>query len=159
MEQKPKLEFQVNTPTKIKLQTESKEGQSRYGNYHLYNIVNGDGTTEYSLFAADELHEQLKKFKKADELQITKLAASRGNKIVVTWEVKKLNENIPAETTVTNITNELTSQDDFYYTIMEKSFDDALRIQNKFNGMANVNQLAVTIFISRLKHNNSFVGA
>jgi len=156
MEQKPKLEFLVNTPTRIRLQNDkSKDGSSQYGAYHLYNIVNGDGSTEYSLFAADELHNQLKKFKRDDELQITKLAASRGSKIVVTWEVKKLNENVPAETTGTNITN---PNEEFFYTAMEKSFEDALKIQNRFNGMANVNQIAITLFIQRTKGNHLSAG-
>jgi len=155
MEQKPKIEFQVNTPTRIKLQNEkSKEGSSRIGAYHLYNIVNGDGTTEYSLFAVDELHEQLKKFKKDDELQITKLAASRGSKIVVTWEVKKLNENVPAETTVTSQTN---PEDEFYYSAMEKSFEEAARLQQKYNGV-NISQVGISLFIQRLSRNNHALG-
>ena len=160
MEQKPKLELPVNVPTQIRLLNDKCiEGSAQYGVYHLYNIVNGDKTTEYSLFAQDELHKQLKLFKKNDELLVTKLAASRDGKIVVTWEVKKIGGNeVAQQPKVTEVTNENNSQDDFYYSVMEKSFEDALRIQNKFNGMANVNQLAVTIYISRLKQNNSFAG-
>jgi hypothetical protein len=36
---------------------------------------------------------------------------------------------------------------------MLQSFADAIRVQEKFNGMANVNQLAVTMFIQRTKGN------
>jgi len=152
------MELEVNKPTRIKILKECVEGTSKFGTYHLYNILNGDGQTEYSLFAADELHKQLKLFKKNDELLVTKLAASRDGKIVVTWEVKKIGGNeVAAKPTVTEVTNENNSQDDFYYSVMEKSFEDALRIQNKYNG-ANLNQIAVTIYISRLKQNNSFTG-
>jgi len=154
MEQKPKLELPVNVPTQIRLLNDKCiEGSSQYGVYHLYNIVNGDGTTEYSLFAQDELHKQLKLFKKNDKLLVTKLAASRDGKIVVSWEVKKI-----AEPVVDKPKDDLISQHDYFYNEMEKSFDDALRIQNKFNGMCDVNRIALTLFISRSKLNSNLIG-
>jgi len=125
------MELEVNKPTRIKLLfNDCVEGSSKYGKYYLYAIQNGDGASEYSLFAADELHKQLKLFKKDDELMVTKLAASRGNKIVVSWDVQKLEK--PMED------NPPTPNEDVFYTAMEKSFDEALRLQNRFNGMANV---------------------
>jgi len=154
------MELQVNQPTKIKLLFDDcVEGSSKFGKYFLYAVQNGDGSTEYSLFAADGLHEQLKKFKKDDELLVTKLAAQRGNKLVVTWDVEKLNKtNSVVKTEEVGITNEPTPGEDYFYSIMEKSFDDALRIQNKFNGMANVNQIAITIFIQRSRGNHTYAG-
>ncbi|MCX6170946.1 MAG: hypothetical protein NTX65_16550 [Ignavibacteriales bacterium] len=156
--ERQKMELEVNKPTKIKLLfNDCIEGSTpKFGKYYLYAVQNGNGSSEYSLFAADQLHEELKKFKKDDELLVTKLAANRNGKLVVTYEVKKMNEAV--EPVVTNQTNLTSSSDDFYYNMMEKSFEEALRIQNRFNGMANVNQLAVTIFISRLKQNHSFAG-
>jgi hypothetical protein len=148
--ERPKMELEVNKPTRIKLLfNDCVEGSSKYGKYYLYAIQNGDGASEYSLFAADELHKQLKLFKKDDELMVTKLAASRGNKIVVSWDVQKLEK--PMED------NPPTPNEDVFYTAMEKSFDEALRLQNRFNGMANVNQIAITLFIQRTKgmHNLS----
>ncbi|MBX3006962.1 MAG: hypothetical protein KF816_02940 [Melioribacteraceae bacterium] len=148
--ERPKMELEVNKPTRIKLLfNDCVEGSSKYGKYYLYAIQNGDGASEYSLFAADELHKQLKLFKKDDELMVTKLAASRGNKIVVTWDVQKLEK--PMED------NSPTPNEDVFYTAMEKSFNEALRLQNRFNGMANVNQIAITLFIQRTKgmHNLS----
>jgi hypothetical protein len=145
------MELEVNKPTRIKLLfNDCVEGSSKYGKYYLYAIQNGDGASEYSLFAADELHKQLKQFKKDDELLVTKLAASRGNKIVVTWDVQKMEK--PMED------NPPTSNEDVFYTAMEKSFDEALRIQNRFNGMANVNQIAITLFIQRTKGMHNFSG-
>ena len=122
MEQRPKMELEVNKPTRIKLLFNScVEGSSKFGKYYLYNILNGDGTTEYSLFAQDQLHEQLKKFKKDDELLVTKLAAQRGNKLVVTWEVEQLNKtNSMVRTNENNLTNEPAPGDDYFYSTMEK---------------------------------------
>jgi hypothetical protein len=156
MEQNPKLELQVNVPTQIQLLNDKCiEGSSQYGVYHLYNIVNGDGKTKHSLFAVDELHEQLKKFKKDDELQVTILAASRGNKIVVTWEVKKLNENVPAEATVNNQTNLTNPNDDFLYTAMEKSLEQSISLAKRFNSVP-IDKLAISLFIARTKGTLSF---
>jgi hypothetical protein len=151
------MELEVNKPTRIKLLfNDCVEGSSKFGKYYLYAIQNGDGSTEYSLFAADELHKQLKQFKKDDELLVTKLAASRGNKIVVSWEVKKINEDIAVDKTDLSKANSPNPSDELFYIAMEKSFEDALRIQNRFNGMANVNQIAITLFIQRTKGNHSF---
>ena len=153
--ERQKMDLEVNKPTRIKLLYEScVEGSSKYGPYYLYAIQNGDGITEYSLFAAEQLHEQLRMFKKDDELLVTKLAAQRGSKIVVTWEVKKIGEAKTEE--VAN--NQTDSKEDYFYTAMEKSFQEALRLQNKFNGMANVNQIAITLFIQRTKGSHSFTG-
>jgi hypothetical protein len=148
--ERPKMELEVNKPTRIKLLfNDCVEGSSKFGKYYLYAIENGDGSSQYSLFAADDLHKQLKLYKKDDELLVTKLAASRGNKIVVSWDVKKLNDEVPSETA---------TPDNTYYSAMEKSFEEALRIQNRFNGMANVNQIAITLFIQRTKGNHNFAG-
>jgi hypothetical protein len=144
------MELEVNKPTRIKLLfNDCVEGSSKFGKYYLYAIENGDGTSQYSLFAADDLHKQLKLYKKDDELLVTKLAASRGNKIVVSWDVKKLIDEVPSEPAL---------PDNTYYSAMEKSFEEALRIQNRFNGMANVNQIAITLFIQRAKGNHSNAG-
>jgi hypothetical protein len=148
--ERPKMELEVNKPTRIKLLfNDCVEGSSKFGKYYLYAIENGDGSSQYSLFAADDLHKQLKLYKKDDELLVTKLAASRGNKIVVSWDVKKLNDEVSSEPV---------TPDNTYYSAMEKSFEEALKIQNRFNGMANVNQIAITLFIQRTKGNHNFAG-
>jgi len=152
MERK-KMELQVNQPTKIKLLFDDcVEGSSQYGKYFLYAVQNGDGNSEYSLFAPDQLHEQLKKFKKNDELIVTKIAAQRGTKLIVAYEVQK--QNIPS--TAEDSTSIANTEDDFFYTAMEKSFEQALRIQSKFNGMANVNQIAITLFIQMCSGKHSY---
>lgn len=152
MERK-KIELEVNKPTRIKLLfNDCIEGSTpKFGKYYLYAIQNGDGASEYSLFAADELHKQLKLFKKDDELLVTKLAANRNGKLVVSYEVKKV------ENSLANTNNQTSPQEDFYYTAMEQSFDEAVRLQQKFNGL-NISQVAISIFIQRTRGNHSFAG-
>ena len=89
--------------------------------------------------------------KKGDQFEITKTAVKEGKSLKVDYQVVVI-DNKKEDKPINN------NNDDFYYQAMEKSFSDAIRIQNKFNGMANVNQLAVTIYISRLKQNPSFYG-
>lgn len=152
--ERPKMELEVNKPTRIKLLFNGCiEGSSQHGKYYLYGIQNGDGKSEFSLFAADELHKQLKQYPKDTELLVTKLAASRGNKIVVTWDVKKIGENVVSKTT----NNKHTPQEDFYYTAMETSFDEAIRLQQKFNGV-NISQVAISLFIQKTSRNNQSYG-
>jgi len=155
--ERQKLEFEVNRPTPIKLLFDDcVTGQSKYGKYYMYAVQNGDGSTEYSLFAPEALHDLLKKHKKGANLLVTKIASQRGQKLVIAWDVQK--ENAATVNDPTDLTNEPNPGDDYFYSTMEKSFEDALRIQNKFNGMANVNQIAITIFIQRSRGNHLYAG-
>lgn len=149
-----KLELNPNEKKVLELRSDQpKTGNSSYGDYFLYTVKNGTGE-DYSFFAPNEkVHSALKDLKRGTKFEITKTAkqSQSGKEIKVDYEVNVLeanNSELPPPPT----------QDDFYYTAMERSFSDAIRIQNKFNGMANVNQLAVTIYISRLKQNPSFYG-
>jgi hypothetical protein len=156
MEQRPKLELQVNVPTQIRLLNDKCiEGSSQYGVYHLYNIVNGDGKTEYSLFAQDDLHKQLKLFKKNDELSVTKLAASRANKLVVTWDVKKLNEIVTEKPTEPEAINFDHLQNDFLYSAMESSLEQSISLAKRFNSVP-IDKIAISLFIAKTKGNLSF---
>ena len=141
--------MELNKPTNIKMLFDQPIiGESQYGKYFLYAVRNGDGN-EYSLFAPEEVHEKLKDLKQGDEAVITKLASQRGKKLVTAFEVKVTKKATdtpkPAPTNSNN-----------YFQAMVDSFEDAIKIQEKFNGMANVNQIAVTLFISRTKSNQSF---
>lgn len=130
------------------------KGESKYGKYFAYAVdVNGEEMTFFS--PNDEVNHKLISLKRGSKIQITKTAKQNGKGIVVSYDVEILEEkktvSVPESTA-----NDL--KEDFYYSMMEKAFESALRIQGKFNGMANVNQLAVTIYISMLKQNNSFTG-
>ena len=147
--ERQKLELEINSPTKIKLLfDEPIVGESQYGKYYLYAVSNGSDK-EYSLFAADSVHEVLKDHGKGTEAIITKIAAKRGKKLVTTYDVQ-----IVGDVNKSNGKNSaMPNQNNPYLENMLQSFADAIKVQEKFNGMANVNQLAVTMFIQRTKSN------
>ncbi len=149
MSKRKQLELLPNQPKIIKLISDKPLiGKNSYGDYYMYVVKNGSDE-ELSFFAPNEIvHNRLKDLKKGTQLEITKTAQQNGKGITVDYEIVILEQKPSPKN----------SNDDFYYEAMEKSFADAIRIQNKFNGMANVNQLAVTIYISRLKQNPSFDG-
>ena len=145
------MELQPNEPKTLELRSDQPLiGKNTYGDYYLYLVKNGTNE-EMSFFAPTEkVHDQLKVLKKGDQFEITKTAVKEGKSLKVDYQVVVIDNKKEDKPNNGN--------DDFYYQAMEKSFSDAIRIQNKFNGMANVNQLAVTIYISRLKQNPSFYG-
>jgi len=154
MERK-KLELELNKPTNIEmLFDQPKIGESQYGPYYLYAVRNGDGATEYSFFAPEEVHLKLSELKKGDKALLTKQAVQKGNKVLTSYEIelapKQSQNNNPAPETPSNKTETPTNQN-AYLQAMIASFEDALVIQEKFNGMANVSQIATTLCISRLK--------
>jgi len=114
-------------------------GQSKYGDYYLYAVRNGDGTTEYSFFAPDEVHERIKDLKKGAKVVITKLAEQKGNKIITKYDI-----DIAQQTTPQNV--------DSYYETMLQCCKDAIRIQNELGGMMDAKSIAVTLFIARSKN-------
>lgn len=161
--ERPKLELELQKPTKITLLFDDCiEGSSKYGKYYLYAVTNGDGQKEFSLFASEQVHEKLKYLKRGDSAIITKTASQKGNKIVLDYstEVIKATEVPPQETPKQqrspNQPNSPITDEDYFYFAMEKSFSEAIKLQGKFNGMANVNQIAITLFIQRTKGNHSF---
>ena len=152
MERK-KLELEINKPTHIKLLYDSPiVGESQYGEYYLYAVSNGNGN-EYSLFAHDTVHAVLKEHGKGTEAIVTKIAAQRGKKLVTTFDVKVVEAGKEAKEVDMNgeKVNTDTTQTNPHLDNMLQSFSDAIKIQEKFNGMANVNQLAITMFIQRSK--------
>jgi len=119
-----------------------KIGESQYGKYYLYAVKNGDGS-EYSFFAPEEVHKKIEGLKKGDAAVITKTAVQQGKKVVTSYDVEISTKDKTANA----------KSDNKYLQAMMDSFEDALVIQDKFNGMANVNQIAVTLFIQRTKSN------
>ena len=69
--------------------------------------------------------------------------------LFTTIDVKVLTENTAPEQPNTAPVKQ---DGDFYFQSMVKSFEEAMQIQERFNGMANVSQLAVTLFIQRTKN-------
>ena len=145
MERK-KLDLQVNTPTNLQLLFDSPlTGDNTYGKYYMYAVKNGDGT-EYSFFAPQEVHEQLKDKPKGTKFQITKTATQKGKKLVQDFVVE-FPENGKQKKEI-----EPKQEETEYFDAMLKSYDEATKIQNKFSAV-NLNQCAVTLFIARTKTN------
>lgn len=145
-EKKPKLELDLNRPVKIELlQEQPLIGTSRYGEYYLYNVRNGTGE-ELSYFADKEVHEKLKDLRKGDKAEICKRAEQKGSKIVTSFDVKVLQNNIESPEKANN-----KNLDDNYYDLMLTSCRDAVRIQNELGGLMDAKSLAVTLFIARSK--------
>jgi len=141
--ERSKLELELNQPKTIKLLfDEAITGESQYGKYYLYAVSNGSDK-EYSFFAPDTVHEILKDHGKGTVATVTKIASQKGSKLVTSYNVKII-ENSEEKNTIPNQTNP-------YLDMMIQSFEDAIEIQDKFNGMANVNQIAITMFIQRTK--------
>ena len=121
-------------------------GSSQYGEYYLYAVRNGDGVSEFSLFASPEVHDVLKDLKKGAKATITKFAEQKGNKILTKYDVVVQNsqEVIPIMDKPVNGGNT-----DNFYEIMLTSCKDAIRIQNELGGMFDSKSLGVTLFIAR----------
>ena len=151
MGQKPKLELQINEPTKIRLlYDEPIIGESTYGKYYLYAVKNGNDKDEYSFFAPDTVHEKLVNCKKNDVVIITKQAAQRGKKLVTTYDVQIVGND--ESTAPKQPQQNPQKDDDFYYNAMEKSLDEAFRLTQKFNGLS-PSQIGISIFIQRTRSN------
>ena len=145
-EKKPKLELELNKPVKIELlQEQPLIGTSRYGEYYLYNVRNGTGE-ELSFFPDKEVHEKLKDLRRGDKAEICKRAEQKGSKIVTTFDVKVLSNNVESPEKANN-----KILDDNYYDLMLNSCRDAVRIQNELGGLMDAKSLAVTLFIARSK--------
>jgi hypothetical protein len=130
------------------------------GNYYLYAVKNGDGTTEYSFFAPDDVHATLKENKKGARFTITKLAEQKGSKIITKYDVVPLQsaptEPVPQQEetkqeTAIQPAKDIPVAEDKYFAIMLNSCRDAMRIQSELGGMMDAKSLAVTLFIARSK--------
>ena len=149
MERK-KLELDLNKPVKIELMSDQcLIGTSRYGEYYLYNVRNGSNE-ELSYFADKEVHEKLKDLRKGDKVEICKRAEQKGNKILTSFDVKVLQNNVESLEKPNN-----KNLDDNYYDLMLNSCRDAVRIQNELGGLMDAKSLAVTLFIARSKINGN----
>jgi hypothetical protein len=123
-------------------------GTSQYGEYHLYTVRNGDGASEYSFFAPDEVHQKLKDLKKGTKAVVTKIAEQKGSKLVVRYEVQT--EEVKQPTQSSSI---IPQTSDGFYEQMLQSCKDAMKIQAELGGMMDAKSLAVTLFIARSKTN------
>src|SRR5574338_530997 len=144
-EKKPKLELDLNLPVKIEiLQDQPLIGTSRFGDYYLYNVRNGNGA-EYSFFPDKEVHEKLKDLRKGDKVEICKRAEQKGSKIVTSFDVKVL------QSSASDQNNNKSIASDNYFDIMLASYQDSLRIQDKLGTMIDTTKISICLFIARTK--------
>ena len=147
MERK-KLELPINQSLNLQLLfDEPLVGESKFGEYYMYAVKNGEQEQEFSFFAPLSVHEQLKNKPKGTKFQLTKTATQRGKKLITDFEIKFLDNGIKKEKNA-----EPKSEENGYYEAMLKSYAEATKIQNKFSAV-NLNQCAVTLFIARTKTN------
>ncbi|MCB9211087.1 MAG: hypothetical protein H6609_17105 [Ignavibacteriales bacterium] len=111
----------------------------------MYAVSNGENK-EYSFFAPEEVHTLLKDHGKGTVATITKVAMQKGSKLVTSYKV-----DVKLKDVVEN--GAINSQTGPYLEMMIRSFEDAIKIQERFNGIANINQIAITMFIQRTKGN------
>ena len=147
MERK-KLDLQINSPIILQLLfDEPIIGESKFGEYYMYAVKNGNDNSEYSFFAPLSVHEQLKGKPKGTKFQLTKTATEKNKKLVTDFEVKFLDNGIKKEKEAVP-----KSEENGYYEAMLKSYEDASKIQQKYSAV-NLNQCAVSIFIARVNKN------
>ena len=140
----------MNQPTRIELLfDEPVVGESKFGQYYLYAVRNGDGATEYSLFAPDEVHDKLKNLKKGTKAVVIKLAEQKGSKILTKYDVQVEETKQPLSLHQPSTIIPQTS--DGFYEMMLQSCKDAVRIQTDLGGLMDPKSLAVTLFIARSK--------
>ena len=147
MERK-KLDLQINSPINLQLLfDEPIIGESKFGEYYMYAVKNGNDNSEYSFFAPLSVHEQLKDKPRGSRFQITKTAKQNGKKLITDFDVKFLDNGIKKGKEA-----EPKSEENGYYEAMLKSYEDASKIQQKYSAV-NLNQCAVSIFIARVNKN------
>ena len=152
MPERKKLELEVNKPAVLELLfDEPMIGNSRFGEYYLYAVKNGSNT-EYSFFAPEEVHKEIKNLRKGERFQVSKLAEQNGKKIITKYEVK-----LPEKEKIKQPTSEpdSNSSKDNYFEAMLTSYQDAMKIQEKLNGMVDVTRIAISLFIARSKLNGN----
>lgn len=156
MNQRPKLEFQLNQPVEIELlYDEAIVGRNEFGEYYLYAVKVGD--EEYSLFAHPDVHNTLKNLKKGQRARITRLPYQNGKRVSIKWDVQAIEaENFDQSQTLDiPETNTNGNTKDNLYKILLQSYKDAIELQKELNGMIDIEKAAITLFIARSKLNGN----
>jgi hypothetical protein len=158
--QRTKLELPVNQPVTLQLLFDNPlTGENRYGPYYLYAFVDPSTDEEYSFFApSPDVHEQLSHFNAGDNVTLLKSAKQNGRKILTEYSVTPANggplKSFLHDAPPVNGNGKATpTVHDAFFQILESCYADAIRLQERFNGMVDVNRLAITLFIARSKTN------
>ena len=161
MTQRAKLELQLNKPLEIELlYDEPVTGNNAYGNYYLYAVK--AGSNEYSFFAPETVHNELKILSRGDRAIVSKTAQQKGSKVVTNYHVTL--PDIPEEEIKSPVNDPSTAtatktktKTDCYADIMMRCYSDALAIQEELGTMIDVSRIAITLFIARSKTNGNTI--
>lgn len=160
MQEKKRLELEIGKPITLQLLFDHPIiGESRYGQYFLYNVKNGTDQ-DYSFFAPPEVDEIIRPLRKGNRFELTKIAKQNGSKINISYDVKVMKDQNPSESVNLDQTDNCKSEsekdvpsqnEDNYFQLMMLSCRDAVKIQNELGGMMDAKSLAITLFIARSK--------
>lgn len=157
---RPRLDLELNTPVTLELLFDNPlQGENRYGPYFLYALRDADTGEEYSYFAPDDVHHQLKDLRRGDVFTLTKLAAQKGRKITTEYKVVVVShpaDDLAFPVPASNgngvvVAPVAKSVGDILFEAMLASYEDAIRIHERRNGLVDVNRIAITLFIARSK--------
>lgn len=150
---KPKLEFQINIPTQLKLmQDKPATGESQYGKWFLYSVF-AEGQ-EQSLFAPLEVQSFIEsnKLKKGDEISVTKILTKNGKKNIIDFNIELINKL--TEQTEKPAPNGNGKTDDV--RIMRESLISAIELQKELGSVVDVNRVGLSLYIARTKNGNGY---
>lgn len=161
--QRKKLELELNEPRTLQLLFDNPlVGESRHGVYWLYALVDIATGEEYSFFAPHEgVHAELSKFNAGDNVQLLKSARQSGKKVITTYTVTPANGG-PLKSTIHDTPsngNGKAAAGDALFEVLERCYADAIKMQERFNGMVDVNRIAITLFIARSRTNGHNLAA
>lgn len=159
MTQRARLQLNLNEATEITLLfSEPITGKNQFGNYFMYAVSTNDGL-EHSLFASPEVHSELSKLSKGQKAVLTKLAANRNGKLVTSYDVKLLSNEIKHSVAANSedineaeefSPDESTIEDDLY-RIMHRSYKQAIKISDELGLMGEIHKIAISLFIAKSK--------
>lgn len=151
--QRPKLELQINLPMQLELIYDTPiTGENKYGAYYCYSFRDSKGE-EFSFFAPEKIHNVLRDQVKGAKIKLVKTAVEKNKKLIQDYEIEVLS-NGKKNGKATDPTPEQKSAELTHLDIMKQCFTDATEIQKEFNSV-NLNQIAVTLYISRTKMNGN----
>ena len=141
-----KLELQINSPVNLQLlYSEPIIGENTYGSFYCYAVKKEDDC-EYSFFSPLKIHNELVNKGKGTKFQLTRTATQKGKKLVTDFDIEFLDNGKDEKKSEPKL------GETEYYSAMLKSYKEAAKIQSKFSAV-NLNQCAVTLYISRVKTN------
>ena len=146
MENKPKLEIQLNEVATVKLlQDKCYTGKNTYGEFYLYNVLHDN--VEKSFFAPAEIHKLIVQnhLRAGSEFILRKVSAQNGKR-----NGSELSFELVQEDTIPK-------EPDSFRMLMQKSLEDAVEITKSVKAIPfqtdDVQKIGTAIFIARTKSN------